>query len=313
MSHLAVAALQLDLGPGDNLDRIDDEVAAAKRRFPWIELVLLPELAAYGPGTARAQTLPGPAEERFRRTARDNRVWFLPGSIYERSGEAVYNTAPVIDPRGAVVARARKLYPFRPYETGVSAGSEPVVFDIPRVGRIGLSICYDMWFPETTRALAWMGAEVVLHPSMTNTIDRGVECAIARASAAQNQCWFVDVNIAGALGVGGSTVYGPGGEVVHEAGSGREVIALDLDLDHVRRVRARGWHGLGQTLKSFRDGPDVSAPYRPDGRASPALRALGPLEKPGAAILETDSKRDEASCEPSITDLTPAEAGDQPN
>jgi predicted amidohydrolase len=197
-------------------------------------------------------------------------------------GEEVFNTALVIDPSGEVVARCRKLYPFLPYEVGVTPGREPCVFDMPGVGRIGVSICYDMWFPETTRALAWLGAEVVLHPTMTNTIDREAEKAIARASAAQNQLWFVDVNVAGDLGVGGSCVYGPGGEVVHEAGAGREVIGLDLDLGHVRRVRERGWNGLGQTLKSFRDGPGPFAPYLPGGRFSPALTALGPLETPPA-------------------------------
>ena len=69
----------------------------------------------------------------------------------------------------------------------VREGTDFVVFDIPKCGRVGVSNCYDMWFPETTRTLAAMGAEVILHPSMTNTIDRDVELAIARASAAINQ------------------------------------------------------------------------------------------------------------------------------
>ncbi len=282
MSHLGVVGLQLDLGPGDNLDRIAQEVAAAKRRLPWIDLVVVGELAAFGPRRALAQPMPGPAEAHFQRVACENRVWLAPGSIYEAADGAVYNTAPVIDPEGRVIARCRKLYPFLPYEAGIAPGAEPCVFDMPGVGRIGVSICYDMWFPETTRALACAGAEVVLHPTMTNTIDRGAELAIARASAAQNQLWFVDINVAGDLGLGRSAVYGPGGEVIHEAGAGREIIALDLDLAHVRRVRERGWMGLGQTLKSFRDGPPPFAPYQPGGQASPALMALGPLETPPA-------------------------------
>jgi len=278
MSHLAVAALQLDLQVGDNLDRISDEVAAAKRRLSWVDIVLLGELSAYGPSVACAQDPGGPAEERFRRIARDNRVWLVAGSIFERVGEEIYNTCPVIAPNGDVVLKYRKIYPFRPYEAGVAAGAECMTFDIPKVGRIGVSICYDMWFPETTRTLAWLGAEVILHPGMTNTIDRGVELAIARASAAQNQCYFVDVNVAGHLGNGRSAVYGPGGEVVYEAGSGRDVIAAELDLGYVRRVRERGWHGLGQTLKSFRDGPITFPPYR-EGAVSASLAGLGPLEK----------------------------------
>jgi predicted amidohydrolase len=283
MAHLAVAGLQLDLSPGDNLDRIAAETAAVKRRMPWIDLVLVGELAAFGADPAAAQPMPGPAEARFQDMARQNQVWLVPGSIYERAGDRIFNTAPVIDPSGRVVARCRKLYPFLPYERGVSPGAAPCVFEMPGVGRIGVSICYDMWFPETTRALACLGAEVVLHPTFTNSIDRAVEQAIARASAAQNQLWFVDVNVAGDLGVGGSGVYGPGGEVVHEAGAGREVIALDLDLAHVARVRDRGWHGLGQVLKSFRDGPRSLTPGAAGDRDAPALAALGPLETPRAA------------------------------
>jgi predicted amidohydrolase len=282
MRNLAVAGLQLDLSPGDNVGRIAAEVAAAKRRFPWLDLILLGELAAFGPRAADAEPMPGPAEDRFREIARENAVWLAPGSIYERLDGQVFNTAPIIDPTGAVIARHRKMFPFHPYEDGVASGLEPTVFDMPGVGRIGVSICYDMWFPETTRALACLGAEVVLHPTMTNTIDRDVERAIARASAAQNQLWFIDINVAGALGVGASCVYGPGGEVIHEAGSGREVIVLDLDLDHVARVRDRGWNGLGQTLKSYRDGPDALAAHRAADGSSPGLAGLGPLRMPSA-------------------------------
>jgi predicted amidohydrolase len=282
MGHLGLAGLQLDLSRGDNLARIGEEVAATKRRLPWVDLVMLGELSAFGPGVDSAQSLPGPAEARFAEVARENKVWLIPGTLYERVGDQVFNTAPVIDPSGTVVARCRKLYPFLPYEQGVAAGEIPTVFDMPGVGRIGVSICYDMWFPETTRALACLGAEVVLHPSMTSTIDREAEKAIARASAAQNQLWFVDVNVAGDLGVGGSCAYGPGGEIAHEAGVGREVIALDLDLGHVRRTRERGWNGLGQTLKSFRDGPAPFAPYQPGGRSVPTLTGLGALKTPPA-------------------------------
>ncbi|WP_374570650.1 carbon-nitrogen hydrolase family protein [Phenylobacterium sp.] len=283
MSHLAVAGLQLDLQAGDNLDRISDEVAAAKRRLSWVDLIVLGELAAYGPSVAYAQEPGGPAETRLRAVARDNRVWLVGGSIFERVGDQVFNTCPVIDPTGEVVLKYRKIYPFRPYEAGVAGGSECMTFDIPKIGRVGVSICYDMWFPETSRTLAWMGAEAIVHPGLTNTIDRDVELSIARASAAQNQCYFVDVNLAGQLGNGRSAVYGPGGEVIYQAGSGRDVIAAELDLGYVRRVRERGWHGLGQVLKSFRDGPSTYPPYR-EGAVSAPLTALGPLEKPGANL-----------------------------
>jgi len=279
MRRFGLAALQLELQAANNLDAIAAEIAAVRRRFPWVDMVLLAELATHGVALDRAEPMPGPTEERYRAIAREHGLWLLPGSLYERADGRIYNTAPVIDPDGKIVARHRKIYPFLPYERGVASGDGHTVFDVPGVGRFGLSICYDMWFPETSRALAWMGAEIILHPGLTNTIDRDVEISIARASAAVNQCYFVDLNGAGQLAYGRSCVFGPGGEAVHLAGTTREIIALELDLDHVTAVRERGWHGLGQLLKSFRDN-DVGFPaYASGARRAGAFASLGPLER----------------------------------
>lgn len=280
MNRFAVAGLQLDLPRGDNLDRIEREIDSVHRRFPWVQMVVVGELAAFGPDPAHAQPMPGPAEQRLCAAAKRNQLWLIPGSMFERQGDKVFNTAPVIDPHGQVVARYRKMFPFCPYEQGVTAGDQFVVFDVPGVARFGVSICYDMWFPETTRSLAWLGAEVILHPTMTNTIDRDIELSIARASAAINQCWFVDINVAGDLGFGRSGIYAPGGDIVYEAGAGREILTVDLDLDAVRAVRTRGWHGLTQPLKSFRDSKLRFPPYIEGHDASPQLQALGPLTMP---------------------------------
>ena len=142
--------------------------------------------------------------------------------------------------------------------------------------------CYDMWFPETVRTLAWMGAEVILHPSLTSTIDRDAEIAMVRAHGAQNQVYFFDVNLAGPLGVGQSCIAGPGGEVIHQAGKGREIIPLKLDFNYLREVRSNGWHNLAQPLKSFRDSKVWFPPYS-EGYDSEPLKKLGELEKPGRA------------------------------
>jgi predicted amidohydrolase len=243
-------------------------------------MAVLGELFAYGTGTDRAEPLAGPTEREFCRIARALGIWLVPGSLYVHENDVIYNLTPVINPAGEVVARHRKLFPFRPYETGVASGTGFTIFDVPAVGRFGVSICYDMWFPETTRTLAAMGAEVILHPSMTNTIDRDVELAIARANAAVNQCYFLDINAAGRLGLGQSIVCGPGGEVVHVAGRGREVFPVEVDLEYVRHVRRRGWNGTTQVLKSFRDRA-VDFPVCGNRRlASDSLASLGPLCMP---------------------------------
>jgi len=232
--------------------------------------------------------MPGPSEAFFCALARKHRVWLIPGSLYEVRDGSIYNTAPVIDADGEVIARYRKMFPFLPYEKGISAGQHCVVFDVPQVGRFGMSICYDMWFPETSRTLAWMGAEAIIHPTLTNTLDREIELPIARASAAINQCYFFDVNSAGRLGYGRSIIVGPEGEVIYEAGVGQEFIPIEIDLDRVRHTRHRGVRCLGQPLKSFRDA-DLRFPvYQQGASASPTLRELGPLTMPGVDEREEE-------------------------
>lgn len=253
MTTFAIAGVQLDADYGDNLDTMTKEITLITRRFPWVQMIMFGELCALGPDPTKAQTLPGPFEEHFCGLARRHKIWLLPGSIYEIRGNKIFNTAPIINPEGEVVAYHRKLFPFLPYEKGIEGGTEHTVFDVPEVGRFGVSICYDMWFPETTRALTHMGAEVVLHPSLTNTIDRDLELSIARASACTNQCYFMDINNTGKLGYGRSIVVGPEGDVIHQSDRGGEVIPVIMDIERVRRTRKAGVLGLGQPLKSFRD------------------------------------------------------------
>ena len=279
MGCFTVAGLQLDLHAEDNLARIAAEVAAAKRRFPWIDMIILSELAAYGPNTGRAQAPGGRAESAFCEMARDNAVFLLPGSSFEVENGRISNVALVIDPAGMIVARYRKMFPFRPYEEGVTPGDSFCVVPIAGAGCLGVSICYDLWFPEITRNLAWMGAEALICPSLTDTIDRDVELSLARANAAANQCYVINVNAGSPMGMGQSIVCGPGGEVIHLAGSGYEVFVVELDFDYVARVRRQGWQGLGQPLKSFRD-RKVRFPAYQAGAESLSLDELGTLAKP---------------------------------
>ena len=138
--------------------------------------------------------------------------------MFEKTDDGrIYNTSAVIDPDGQIVTKYRKMFPFRPYEIEVEAGTEFCMFDVPNVGRFGLSICYDIWFPETTRQLTSAGVEVLLHPVLTGTTDRDAELAIARATAAQFQCYVIDVNGLGAGGVGRSLIVDPSATVLHQS------------------------------------------------------------------------------------------------
>ena len=281
-----IAGVQMNVSAfTSNLERMGNWMRHIRQRFPWVRMVMFSELSALGPRQV-PEPLPGPTEQHLCELARETGLWLIPGSLFEHvvrdDGSSVtYNTTSVINPKGEVIRRFRKMFPFRPYEKDVAAGSEFCVFDVPQVGRFGVSICYDMWFPETTRTLAAMGAEVILHPTMTDTIDRDVELSIARASAVTNQVYFFDINGAADGGTGRSIIVDPSGYVLHQAAAGAECMAIEVDFAKVRRERERGLRSnLGQPLKSFRDREVDFAVYRRDAGTDTYLDTLGPLHKP---------------------------------
>lgn len=184
--------------------------------------------------------------------ARDARIWLIPGSICERgpAGE-LFNTALVFSPAGELVAHYRKVFPWRPFEP-YDAGDRFVTFDIPGTGRIGLSICYDAWFPEVTRHLAWMGAQAVVNLVKTTTPDREHELVLARANSIVNQTFTVSVNCAGPIGRGRSIVVDPEGAVLAEAADDAPVVlTTDIDLERVTRVRELGTAGSNRMWSQF--------------------------------------------------------------
>jgi len=255
MSQFAIAGLQLALPQADNVSAIAFEIRKTLKRFPWVNMIVCGELCCFGSSPDNAVEFPPPSDEIFSSLAEELGIWIIPGSQFERRHGEIFNTLSVFNPEGRIVSRYSKIYPFYPYEKGVSCGSEFVLFNVPEVGRFGVSICYDMWFPETIRELTWRGAEVIIHPTMTGTIDRELETCLARANAAMNQVYFIDINCAGELGNGQSIIVDPEGRVLHQAGENQEVIPIEIDLDLVRRTRERGLMGLGQVVKSFRDNP----------------------------------------------------------
>jgi predicted amidohydrolase len=251
-------------------------------RFPWTQMVLFSELAPFGPLDRFALPPENEALEQFQAAALKHRVWLIPGSMFLENPEdgRIYNTAVVINPEGEIIRRYAKMFPFRPYEAGIAAGTEFCVFDVPEVGRFGLSICYDIWFPETTRQLTSQGVEVLLNPVLTGTTDRDAELAIARATAAQFQCYVVAVNGLGAGGVGKSCVIDPTSMVLHQSAGQEDMFPIEVDLSMVRRQRETGMKGLGQVLKSFRDRSTDFSVYDRTSGTDAYLQTLGPLEIP---------------------------------
>lgn len=288
MKPFAIAGIQMHISAAQsNVEAMRVRLDSLMTIYPWVQMVVFSELAACGPVPTSAQTLPGSAENALAEMAAKHQIWLVTGSMYQRSGDGhIYNTASVIDPNGIVVGRYRKMFVFEPYEKGIAPGDEFFVFDVPGAGRFGMTICYDLWFPEVARTLAAMGVEVILRPTLTASIDRDVELSIIRAMSAINQCYIVDINGLGVGGNGRSIVCDPDGQVLHEAGSGEELIPLEIDFENVRHSRERGVLTLGQPLKSFRDSPIEFPIYHPGAKSS-YLDSLGPLEKPGRTYVNT--------------------------
>jgi predicted amidohydrolase len=283
MRPLSIAALQTAPAAEDpqaTLQAFAASLPAIRATAPHAQLVLLPELhlsAPPGPlaphaGYAErvAAEIPGPLTDSLGELAREHGVWLVPGSLYEQ-GEAgqVHNTVVVLSPQGELVATYRKVFPWQPHES-CAPGDQFVTFDIPGVGRVGLAVCYDGNFPETFRQLAWMGAEVVLQPTLTTTSDREAELAMARANAIFNQVYSVSVNAAAPAGLGRSVIVDPEGLVRFAAGSGEELITDVLDLDAVTRVREYGTAGVSRVWDQLdRVGSSITLPMYEGGTIQP--------------------------------------------
>ncbi|MET4101461.1 putative amidohydrolase [Roseovarius sp. MBR-78] len=282
MTPFAIAGVQMHVAAvHSNVEAMLHRLDILMARFPWTQMVVFSELAPFGPLDRYAQPFPNDTLAIFQDAARRYGVWLLPGSMFEKREDGrIFNTAVVIDPEGTIIAKYSKMFPFRPYEAGISAGTEFCVFDVPDVGRFGLSICYDIWFPETTRHLTSQGVEILLNPVLTGTTDRDAELAIARATAAQFQCYVFAVNGLGSGGVGRSIVVDPSAMVLHQSQGQEDLFPVEVDLDLVRRQRETGLRGLGQVLKSFRD-REVDFPvYDRASGADAYLNTLGALRIP---------------------------------
>ena len=143
------------------LDRWNDwlDVAGQKK----VDVALLPEMFN-GSRPAQAEPLEGPSGELLYHKAKQWKMYVC-ASFYEKRGDITYNTAPLYDRNGKLVGTYEKNYPFDPeLDEGVTPGSALPVFETD-LGKVGIQICYDNWFPEVVRILAYRGADLILYPN----------------------------------------------------------------------------------------------------------------------------------------------------
>ena len=267
-----------------SLDGFAADAAATLAAHPGIGLLVYPELHLCGnehlPEGERvaaweryAEPIEGARVAELGAIAARHGIWLCPGSVGERgpNGE-LFNTQLLFDPSGALRARYRKMFPWRPYEPH-RPGTEFVVQGLDGLGVAGLSICYDAWFPEHTRQIAWLGADLVLNIVKTTTPDREQELVLARANAIVNQVVVASLNCGGPVGRGRSIVVGPEGFVIAEAGIGEETLVFEFDPAQVAAVRERGTMFTNRMWAQFREG-DAPIPLPMyDGRIDPGTWA----------------------------------------
>lgn len=276
--YLGIAGIQMEVVAGvDNSESVLKLLKTAASSFPWVDVVLLSELCVCGLNPALRHPIPNSLTENFCEWARKERKWLIPGSLFEQEGNRLFNTAIVISPEGKIAAKYRKLFPWRPLER-TDAGDSFCVFDIPGKGRFGLCICYDQWFPEVVRTLAWMGAEVVFHPSATTTSDRPQELVLSQAHAIFNQVYFLSVNGVGAGGIGSSIFVDPEGHILQVAGQRETILTEVIDLDTVQRVREYGTLGLSQLWKDLANFPQAFPIYQQGIPKGEIFKSLGDLK-----------------------------------
>lgn len=255
---LRVACVQLASGHDvdANLEQAEQEIRRAGRR--GARLIVLPEKwNAIGDAAvlrAAAEPRDGRSTQLIASLARDLDAWILAGSIVVRSDNPdglLRNVSMLVAPDGRIAATYAKLHLFDVDLAGVSyresdaeqPGDDVVVAEVDGV-QLGMSICYDLRFPELYRMLTLAGARLLAVPAaFTLHTGRDHWEVLLRARAVENQCFVLAPNIIGSHGAGKvsygrSMIVDPWGTVLACAPDSTGVIVVDLDLDAVDRVRA---------------------------------------------------------------------------
>ncbi len=171
-----------------------------------------------------AEPIPGPTTDYFGELATQHQLYIVL-SLYERDQHLVFNTAVLIGPDGRLVGKYRKVcLPHGEVENGIAPGREYPVFET-RIGRVGMMVCYDGFFPEVARELTNRGAEIIAWPVW------GCNPQLAKARAAENHVYIVSSTYMNPKdGWMLSAVYDPFGKPVAQADEWGSVAMAEVDL-----------------------------------------------------------------------------------
>lgn len=256
---MRVAALQMTSTPdkSHNLAVAHDLMAAARDR--GAELVAFPENFAFFSDDSRefvdgAESLSGVIVDSLREWAAEQDLWILGGSVAlkTKTPGKLTNTSLLVSPDGEIAARYDKIHLFdvklsgdRDYQESehIVPGKKSVVAETP-FGRVGLSICYDLRFPELYRELSEQGAQVIFVPSaFTAFTGKAHWDVLTRARAIENQAFLVapaqtGEHVSGRKTHGHTRVIDPWGRILAERPQGPGMIYAELRFSELDRIRA---------------------------------------------------------------------------
>jgi predicted amidohydrolase len=244
----------------------DDKAANLREAERWIrmaaaqgaQLVALPEVFIWRGEKRRerefAEAIPGPSSEALGSLARELGIYLLGGSILEAipADKKVYNTSLLFDPTGTLIATYRKIHLFDVdlangtslRESATRAYGDTIVAANTELGTIGLTVCYDLRFPELYRGLADRGAEIIFVPSAFTAYTGAAHWeALLRARAIENQVYVIAPDQFGKSAKsfethGHSMIVDPWGQILTELSDGAGVVTAEIDLSFLAKVRA---------------------------------------------------------------------------
>jgi predicted amidohydrolase len=252
MTRIAIAQITSSTEKKANLELALGIIQEAKTK--GARMIAFPEfLMAFSPGTQSpeeltelAESIDGPFAVSLMESARTHDIHVL-ATIYERSSlsNRVYDTALWIENHGKIAAVYRKLHlydalGFRESDK-FAAGNELTPPFQTDLGQIGMMICYDLRFPELSRLLTLMGAQVLVAPSGWVEGDFKVEHwqTMVRARALENGCYVIAPDQTANIYIGHSMVVDPFGRIVVDLGQSPGLETVDLDLAMVGEVREK--------------------------------------------------------------------------
>lgn len=263
-STLRIALLQMPMAESATENYQRAEKLTAKAKAQGADIVCLPELFTT-PYFCRerldaakyAEEIPGPTSEFLSTLARTHELPVVGGSFYERDGESFFNTSLIVEKDGTILGKYRKIHIpqdecFYEKEYFAEGDLGYLVCDTS-VGKIGVLICYDQWFPEAARSLAMKGAEVIFYPTAIANV-KSIEQTegewqsawenVQRGHAIANGVVVAAANRVGDEGDstfwGGSFVIDAFGKTLVRGDASEAVLIQEVDLNHGKEVKD-GW------------------------------------------------------------------------